>query len=374
MVDTTLRDGGQAPGVVFSPEKKLVLARMLADAGVDELEAGIPAMGETERETIRAMMTSGLACRITCWCRARTGDIELARTCDTGSVHISFPVSSIHMKAMGRSAAEILDLLGEQVSAARRYFDHVSVGAQDATRAEPDFLTEFARIACSQGAYRMRLADTVGIATPGTVRALVHRMRKAVPEIALEFHAHNDLGMATANAVMAAESGASALSLTVNGLGERAGNARLEEVAVALAFGTGYLSGIHTERLAPVCRFVADASKRPIPPDKPITGQAAFQHESGIHCDGLLKDPRTYQPFPSAAVGARSEFVLGSHSGTRLIRHLLEKTGVSIDRPLAESLLDDVRRIASEKGGPLSTEELLILYQNRRTACVCWGT
>lgn len=364
--DTTLRDGEQAPGVVFSSDEKRTIATMLAEAGIDELEVGTPAMGRTERGAIRGVRNLNLPLRITCWSRAVARDIKLAARCETGGIHISFPVSSIHLNSMKKNEARILEMLEEMVEIAKNDFDLVSVGAQDAMRANPDFLETFIQKARAAGAYRVRIADTVGIATPGAIFRLFNRI-SGISDIELEFHGHNDLGMATANAVAAAEAGADGLSVTVNGLGERAGNAPLEEVSAALAFAAGRSCNVRTTRLMGLCAFVAHASRRPIPVGKPITGAGAFQHESGIHCDGLLKDPRTYEPFPSDAVGwGQSKFVIGKHSGTNIIRHVMRKSGIAIQRDQAERLLEKVRMAAGVKGMSLTTEELLDLYHRTR--------
>ena len=328
LIDTTLRDGEQSPGVAFSRGAKETIASMLAAAGIDELEVGTPAMGKTEQADIRAIGRLNLSCRLTCWCRARREDIEDAAKCDTGSIHISFPVSSILMSAMKKDESWVLAQLRELLAFACNRFQYVSVGAQDATRAELSFLKTFAAHAYLFGAYRMRIADTVGIATPFSITAILKELLEASSKMALEFHGHNDLGMATANAICAAQAGADALSVTVNGLGERAGNAALEEVAMALALSGENKCSIRSADLMPLCTYVAQASQRPIPANKPITGTLVFTHESGIHCNGMFKDPRTYEPFSGGLLGRSSEFVMGKHSGTALLRQVL-KNGAS---------------------------------------------
>jgi homocitrate synthase NifV len=318
MIDTTLRDGEQSPGVAFNRKTKETIASMLAEAGIDELEVGTPAMGKAEQEDIRAIASLKLPCRLTCWCRARRDDIDDAAKCDTGSIHISFPVSSILMKAMKKDESWVLAQLKELLAFARKRFQFVSVGAQDATRADLSFLKTFAEHAFSFGAYRMRIADTVGIATPFSITAILTELL-ASNGMALEFHGHNDLGMATANAICAVQAGVEALSVTVNGLGERAGNAALEEVAMAIALSEGQKCGIRSAKLMPLCTYIANASHRPIPANKPITGSLVFTHESGIHCNGMFKDPRSYEPFSGSLLGRSSEFVMGKHSGTALL-------------------------------------------------------
>lgn len=369
MIDSTLRDGEQAPGVAFSAGEKLAMAEMLAAVGVDELEAGTPAMGPSERQTLREIRALRLPCRLTCWCRALPEDLKLADGCGTGSVHISFPTSPIHINALSTTETAVLKRLEQLVALARNDFEHVSVGAQDATRSSPDFLREFIARAAAAGAGRVRIADTVGIATPRSVFRLIRRLAPSASGMGIEFHAHNDLGMATANAVSAAEAGASALSATVNGLGERAGNAALEAVSAALIFAVGTSCKVSLPGLLPLCEYVARASGRPMPQDQPVVGEAAFQHESGIHCDGLLKDPRTYQPFPARTVGRKgTEFILGKHSGTRAVQHLLAKTGHPVDRSEALRLLQSVKLRAEKKGRPLTLDELLDIHRRRTGA------
>lgn len=314
LIDTTLRDGEQSPGVAFSRQTKETIASMLTDAGIDEIEVGTPAMGESEQEDIRAINRLNLSCRLTCWCRARRSDIEDAARCDTGSIHISFPVSAILMRAMNMDPSWVLDQLRDLLIWTHTRFPFVSVGAQDATRAELSFLKVFTEQAHQFGACRVRMADTVGIATPFSIVAMLNELI-INDNASIEFHGHNDLGMATANAVCAVQAGAKALSVTINGLGERAGNAALEEVVMALMVSGERKSRIRPACLPALCNYVASASGRPIPAGKPITGSLVFTHESSIHRYGMQRDTRSYEPFSGCLLGRHSEFVVGKHSG-----------------------------------------------------------
>ena len=332
IIDTTLRDGEQSPGVAFRPEERIIIAKMLSGAGVNELEAGIPAMGPAAKRELSAINHLGLSSRITAWCRALKNDIESAKECGLNSVHISFPVSERQLNAFCRDETWVINTLNEILSFACDKFPYVSVGAQDATRCDESFLLEFIEKAGDCGAYRIRIADTVGISTPFDIFSLIRKIKSA-SDMEIEFHGHNDLGMASANAFSAVEAGATAVSVTVNGLGERSGNVPLEQVAVAMNLSGRFNTTIDTKLLMNLCTYVAKVSDRPIPSDKPITGSRAFLHESGIHCAGLLKDPLSYQPFLPEAVGRKDfGFILGRQSGSRSIMHMLGKAGIDISR------------------------------------------
>ncbi len=240
LIDTTLRDGEQAPGVVFTRDEKIRLARRIASVGVAELEVGIPAMGPEEEATIRSIIELGLDTRLTVWCRAALSDLNAARRCGARSVHISLPVSDIHLDALGKPRAWVLARLDESIACVRQWADYISIGAQDASRADREFLLLVTRQARSFGADRIRLADTVGVLTPSATADLVHAVTRAAGKMEVGFHAHNDLAMATANACVALESGARSVDVTVNGLGERVGNTPLEAIVMTSVWSTKF--------------------------------------------------------------------------------------------------------------------------------------
>jgi homocitrate synthase NifV len=375
LVDTTLRDGEQTPGVVFSGQEKCTIARRLAALGIPELEIGTPAMGDDEVAAIRAVVGLGLRCRLTAWCRATEADLDAAKASGVDAVHISLPASPIHLRAMAKTEAWVMRQINSLVPRAHREFSFVSVGAQDASRAPISFLADMALAARAAGAGRFRLADTVGLWNPMQVHATFSAIFEATPGMALGFHGHNDLGMATANSLAAVDAGATSADVTVNGLGERAGNAPLEEVVMAARVSLGCESGIDARLLQSVCEHVARASGHWIPENKPITGASVFRHESGIHVSALLVDGAAYEPFPAADVGhASREFVLGKHSGRAAVQQVLARRGIHVSRTEADRLLRRVRQEASRRKCAVAPDDLVAIWRtesprpNRLTA------
>lgn len=364
IVDTTLRDGEQAPGVAFTADQKVQIATSLAAVGVDEIEVGTPAMGLSERHTIACIVDLNLPVRLTAWCRARKEDLQWALSTGVKSVHLSLPVSRIHLNAIGKDMTWVYDQLHELVPWALSNFDYVSVGAQDASRADAWELKHFVAEVRTVGAHRVRIADTVGIWHPMAAYETCFDCVDAARGMTVGVHMHNDLGMALANSVMALEAGVNSVDTTVLGLGERAGNTALEQLIMSLQLRRDTQSSPHhLDQLPGICTLVSQASSRPIPVNQPIVGQNVFRHESGIHVHAMLKDSATYEPFEPGILGLSRQFVIGKHSGTTALKHVLHscKREILDDQQMA-SLLELAREAAGISKQDLTPFELCNLY------------
>lgn len=365
IVDTTLRDGEQTAGVVFSNQEKIRIAQLLDELGVHQIEAGVAVMGGDEKRAISDIVKLGLKASIMGWNRAVISDIEQSLACGVDAVAISISTSDIHIEhKLMTTRDDVLERMVKATSFAKREGMYISVNAEDASRSDMDFLVEFAREAKKAGADRLRYCDTVGILDPFVTYDKIKTLIEKVG-IDVEMHTHDDFGMATANALAGVKAGASHVGVTVNGLGERAGNAALEEVVMALKHLLDTDLSFATERFVEISEYVARASGRMLPPWKSIVGSNMFAHESGIHADGALKNPHTYEAFSPEDVGLERQLVIGKHSGTASIKaKFRNEYGKEMSDEDAVEMLERVRALAVDMKRSLFDKELAYIYSD----------
>jgi len=305
----------------------------------------------------------GLNARLITWNRALVPEIEASIACGVQAVDISLSVSDqMIVRKLRKDRTAVKEQLKVALGYAKQHGLYVSVGGEDASRADLEFLVELLEITRALGGDRFRFCDTLGILDPFAMFEKVSFLRTSVPEVDIEVHTHNDLGMATANAIAGIKAGARFVNTTVNGLGERAGNAALEEVVMGLKHACGIDTGIDTHRFREMSLFVAKASHRPLPVSKPVVGERVFAHESGLHADGVIKDPHNYEGFDPAEVGLERHIVVGKHSGTSGLIERYRSMGISLGRSQAEEFLGKVRAMAGRRKRDLSNYELMGIY------------
>jgi len=362
--DTTLRDGEQAAGIVFANLEKIRIAKLLNELGVQQLEVGIPAMGGDEKKSIKRIASLGLESSILGWNRASIEDISHSIDCDVDAVAISMSSSDIHIEHKLRKSREwVLERLVEGIEYAKDHGLYVSANAEDSSRSDKEFLIKFAQTAKGAGADRLRYCDTLGILEPRrtfeTIKVLVDYVK-----IPIEMHTHNDFGMATANAIAGVRGGATFISTTVLGIGERTGNSPLEEVVMAAKHLLNVDTGIDTKRFREIAEYVARASNREIPGWKPIVGSNCFAHEAGIHTDGVLKFLSNYEPYSPEEVGMDRKIIIGKHSGRSTIKQVLADRGIDISDEASTAILEIVRKTSISLKRALSENELFYIYQD----------
>ena len=369
--DTTLRDGEQMPGATLDPVEKLQIAKALEAAGVHSLDAGFPASSQADIEAIQSMVGVIKKPVLTALCRTLPGDIDAADAalacnpphkrgvslfCGTSPLHRQFKLE--------KNKTEVLKLIVDSIQYAAEKFDIVAFSPEDASRTEVDFLCEVYREAIAAGATTIGFPDTVGILTPFKAQELICQIQDQVPgieNVLLAVHFHNDLGLAVANTLACIDAGANVVQCTVNGIGERAGNAALEEVAMALHLHQDEYERPHkldVSWLAPLCNLVSELTGIPLSPMKPIGGSNIFATEAGIHQDGLLKNPDTYLPYRPETVGAEGvRLVLGRHSGRKAILHRLHELGREPNEQVVQRVMQAIKELPK---GELVDDDLLL--------------
>jgi isopropylmalate/homocitrate/citramalate synthase len=361
LYDTTLRDGEQTVGVVLDPEQKLEIARLLDELGIDRIEAGFPRVSQDDWDAVRLISDAGLRAEVWGFSRAVPADLEALVELGVGASVIESPISDLKLEAIGVSREKMLGRITDAMRFADEHGIHAAFFGVDSTRAEPRFYEQVYKAAVEAGAKEVAVVDTLGIASPEAVADLVGRTVAWVgPDVPVQFHGHNDFGLATAAAVAAVTAGARWVHGTINGMGERAGNANLGEVALALRALYGVESSLRLERVREVSERVRELSGYELEPWKPVTGETLFRRESGAVAS-QFHDPPSIEPYSSGLVGAERGIVLGKKSGLDSIRIKAKELGLDLDEERQRELLAHVKAEGTAKRRVLTDEEFLQL-------------
>jgi isopropylmalate/homocitrate/citramalate synthase len=359
VTDCTLRDGEQQAGVVFNKNDKVRIAQKLDELGVNQIEAGMPAASEEDMEAVKEIVKLGLKADLYALARSVEEDINKVIECDCSGVQISAPSGRLQLEKLKWSEEDMINTALKMVDYAKDHGLWVNLSPYDTTRADLDFLRRYLAVMVTDGHVdRIRLVDTTGCAIPTAIRYLATEMKKVMKDTPLEIHCHNDLGLATANTLAAVEAGAEAVSVTVNGIGERCGNAPLEEVVLQLYLNYGYDLGIRYEKLNEVSKLVEELSGVKLSQGKPVVGAGAFRHETGVAVHGLLTNPLATEPFLPELVGRTNEVVLGKKSGHHSVRFKLKELGIEASDEQVLKILERVKIESVKKKRAITDDEL----------------
>ncbi|MCG9479759.1 MAG: homocitrate synthase family protein [Actinomycetia bacterium] len=364
IIDTTLRNGEQTAGVVFSKHEKLRIAKMLDEIGIPEIEVGTPGLGSLERDIIKSIVDLDLSAKVFAYCEPYPEHVEKAAETGIKNVILNISTSDIHIKKKYKqNKTWTVNRLKEVIRVAKKNDLNFIVSAEDASRSDLEFLLKILHIAKKRGAYRFRICDTVSRYDPFRTFLNINSIANSV-NFPLEVYNHNDFGMATANGMAAIRAGATSIVVSVGGLGEGTGNAALEEIVMALKYLENVELGIATIRFREIAEYVAKASARAIPVWKAIVGTNVFAHESGIHADGVIKNPKNYEVFKPSEVGLTRQLVVGKHSGSHTILHKFKEFGIDLTDKEANDLLTLAREMAVDLKRPLFDKELMYIYKD----------
>jgi 2-isopropylmalate synthase len=374
ILDTTLRDGEQTPGISFTQEEKITIARQLDKLGVDIIEAGMPVVSKGDFESCKKIAKLGLNCEVIGLARIARPDIDKVIECDMNSIHVFIATSDLHLKEkLKMTREEVLAAITNEVEYAKEHFSIVEFSAEDATRTDLDFLIQANKAAVEAGATRINVPDTVGTITPPGYAYIIRTLREVLPNnVRISCHCHNDFGLAVANTLAGFEQGAAQAHTTVIGIGERAGNAAMEQVVMSLYALYGIKTNINYKYIYETAILIEQLTNLRIPPNFPMVGGNAFRHESGIHAHAMIMNPRTYEPIGPDLIGIpRSDSAedvilqaigIGKHSGGHAIASKLSSLGVMVDKRQLEEIKERIK-IIGDKGKSITDQDLLAIAQ-----------